>query len=194
LNNLKSCFWRQRDEKQSNEFSFSRFLVPYLSDYNGYAVFMDCDMLMRVDVAELMQEIAEDSSKAAYVVKHTYQPRDGIKYLNTIQYSYPRKNWSSFVVWNCGHEKNKKLTPGYVNVATGLELHRFTWLDDEDLGELDVKWNWLVGEYESPNSDVKNVHWTIGGPYFNEFRNVDFSDEWFEQRDRMLFCKQRNNL
>ena len=189
--NLKGVYTRERDPKQSNEFSFTRFLVPYLCDYQGYGVFFDCDMLLRTDIAEIFKALDEQPEKAVYVVKHSYEPRDDVKYLNTVQYKYPRKNWSSVVLWNCGHEANKKVTPEFVNTATGLELHRFTWLDDEEIGELDVRWNWLVGEYTAPPIDVKNVHWTVGGPYFVEYQNADFSEEWFKEAARMNYCAQR---
>jgi lipopolysaccharide biosynthesis glycosyltransferase len=191
IKNLKTIHNRELDSKQSNEFSFTRFLVPYLCDYEGMAIFMDSDMLLRVDINEVFDEINNEKDKAVYVVKHSYEPRDDVKYLGTVQYAYPRKNWSSFVVWNCAHPKNKKLTRDYVNTASGLELHRFTWLDDNEIGELGVTWNWLVGEYTSPPDDVKNVHWTIGGPYFKEYKDADFSQEWFETNERMNFCKQR---
>ena len=109
LANLKAIFKRERDPKQSNEFSYTRFLVPHLSDYKGYALFFDCDMMLRTDIQEIFDEVNKDPGKAVYVVKHDYQPRDDIKYLNTIQYKYPRKNWSSVVLWNCGHPENKKI-------------------------------------------------------------------------------------
>jgi len=190
LANLKEIFTRERDVKQSNEFSFTRFLVPYLSDYKGYAIFFDCDMILRTDIQEIFDEVDKNPGKAIYVVKHDYQPRNDVKYLNTVQYKYPRKNWSSVVVWNCEHLDNKKVTPQFVNSASAMDLHRFTWLKDEDIGELNIKWNWLVGEYEDPPSDVKIVHWTVGGPYFTEYKNADFADEWFDERFKMLFCKQ----
>jgi lipopolysaccharide biosynthesis glycosyltransferase len=191
LKNLKGIHSRPRDPKQSNEFSYTRFLVPYLSDFKGYAIFFDCDMMVRVDINEIFSEIKTNPNKAVYVVKHNYEPKDDIKYLNTVQYAYPRKNWSSVVLWNCEHPAHKKLTPEYVNTATGLELHRFSWLKDEDIGELDIEWNWLVGDYSNPPNNVKNVHWTIGGPYFHEYKNVDFSDEWFRERDLVNYCEQR---
>ena len=185
---FRNFFNRQRDEKQSNDFSFTRFLVPYLNQYAGYAIFMDCDMMVRTDIFEVFEEI--DDQDAISVVKHDYTPSDKVKYLNNKQYAYPRKNWSSFVVWNCGNIKHRKLTPKFVETATGLELHRFTWLDDNEIGELDVKWNWLVGDYINPPKDVKNIHWTVGGPYFNEYSTVDFSSEWFAMNERMNFCEQ----
>lgn len=193
IKNLKGVYTRERNPKQSNEFSFTRFLVPYLSGFQGYALFFDCDMMLRTDIAEIFDVIESQPGKAVYVVKHDYEPRDGIKFLNTVQYQYPRKNWSSVVLWDCSHPANKIVTPDYVNTASPMELHRFKWLDDEQIGELDVRWNWLVGEYDEPPVDVKNVHWTVGGPYFEEYNSVDFSKEWFAEKNRMTFCMQRDN-
>ncbi|CAH0343183.1 glycosyltransferase [Rhizobium sp. CECT 9324] len=191
LRNLESIFTRERDPKQSNEFSFTRFLVPHLCNFEGHALFVDCDQMMRTDIAEIFEVLEEQPGKAVYVVQHDYQPKEGIKYLNTVQYAYPRKNWSSVVLWDCGHSSNKAVTADFVNTATPLDLHRFTWLKDEEIGELNVRWNWLVGEYDEPPADVKNVHWTVGGPYFDEYRNSHFADEWFAERDRMTFVQQR---
>ena len=190
LANLKGIFNRPRDPKQSNEFSFTRFLVPYLCNFEGQGIFFDCDQMLRTDIAEIFSVIEEQPGKAVYVVKHTYEPRDDVKYLNTVQYKYPRKNWSSVVLWNCCHEKNKIVTPDFVKNSDGLKLHRFTWLEDNEIGELDMRWNWLVGEYCDPPNDVKNVHWTVGGPYFHEYANTNFSQEWFHERDLMQFCLQ----
>ncbi|MEK0416876.1 MAG: hypothetical protein RI949_882 [Pseudomonadota bacterium] len=194
LANLRGIYRRPRDPKQSNEFSFSRFLVPYLCGYQGYAAFFDCDMMLRTDVTQLFDEADLDPMKAVHVVKHDYEPKDDVKYLNTVQYKYPRKNWSSVVVWNCGHPSNRKVTPDFVNTASAMDLHRFTWLKDDEIGGLDVRWNWLVGEYADPPKNVHNVHWTVGGPYFDEFRDADFAQEWFEERDRMGFCLQRSEV
>jgi hypothetical protein len=191
LKNLESIYNRERPAEQSNEFSFSRFLAPYLSDYQGYALFFDCDMMLRVDIAQIFEEIKDQPNKAVYVVQHDYRPKNKIKYLGNVQYTYPRKNWSSVVLWNCAHPANKVVTPEFVNSAEPKELHRFTWLDDSEIGKLDVRWNWLVGEYDEPPEDVKNVHWTVGGPYFIEYQNVDFSDEWFKERAKMEYCAQR---
>jgi hypothetical protein len=191
IKNLGNEFFRERDAKQSNEFSFTRFLVPYIMEYQGWAIFMDCDMMLREDIYNVFDDIIDDSQKAVYVVKHDYTAEEGLKYLNTVQYSYPRKNWSSFVLWNCSHEANKRVTKEWVNTASGLELHRFTWLDDSQIGDLNIRWNWLVGDYINPPINVANVHWTLGGPYFNEFRNVDFCEEWFEMYEKMKNCEQR---
>ena len=194
LFNLKKVYTRARDPKQSNEFSFSRFLIPYLCDYKGYGIYLDCDMMLRCDITEMLAVTEEQPNKAVYVVKHNYEPKDEIKYLNTVQYKYPRKNWSSVILWNAGHKSNAVVDHEYVNTASGMELHRFKWLNDEDIGELDVKWNWLVGDYDKPPIDVKNVHWTLGGPYFEEYKKSDFSDEWFNEYEKMIYCKQREEI
>ena len=194
LANLKGVYTRQRDPRQSNEFSLSRFLVPYLCNYQGVGIFFDCDMMLRTDISEIFSAMDQQPGKAVYVVKHTYEPREGIKYLNTVQYKYPRKNWSSVVLWDCAHPSNRAVTSDFVNKAEPLALHRFTWLKDEEIGELDVRWNWLVGEYDEAPSDVKNVHWTIGGPYFHEYKDAEFAQEWFAERDRVQYCLQREPL
>lgn len=191
ITNLQNIYTRERDPRQSNEFSFTRFLVPYLCDYKGYGIFFDCDMLLRCDVAEMFEATISQPNKAVYVVKHDYQPRENIKYLNNVQYSYPRKNWSSVVLWNCEHPSNKTVTPEFVNTGSPMDLHRFTWLQDEQIGDLDVRWNWLVGEYDSPPHDVKNVHWTVGGPYFEEYKDADFANEWHTESERATYCLQR---
>ena len=121
------------------------------------------------------------------VVKHDYTPKTQVKYLGAIQYPYPRKNWSSVMLFNC--PRCRKLTPKYVNSAHPMDLHRFNWTKDELIGELSTDWNHLVGEYKE-NPDAKIVHWTLGGPYFNETRDTEFSDEWFAMRDKMLNCNQ----
>ena len=125
----------------SNEFIYSRFLTPYLNNFEGWAIFADGDMLCREDVSELWS--LRDDSKAVMVVKHDYETKQSIKYLGAPNQNYPRKNWSSVVLWNCGHESNKILTPDFISSSTGAELHRFTWLDNDLIGELPIEWNWL---------------------------------------------------
>lgn len=192
LRNLEKTFKRPRDNLQSNEFSISRFLVPFLCNYYGFAAYFDCDMLIRCDVTELFNIAAASPEKAIYVVKHNYVPRNEIKYLNTKQYVYPRKNWSSMVLWNCAHQSNRRLSVEHVETAPAMHLHRFQWLNDDEIGELGPQWNWLVGEYNNPPIDLKNIHWTLGGPYFKEFADADFANDWFVERDKMIFCKQRS--
>jgi hypothetical protein len=181
-------FWdRPRDSRQSNDFSYTRFLVPYLCNYMGTAIYMDCDMLVLSDIAEL-NDLCK-TNKAVHVVKHDYVPKDEYKYLGRKQYSYPRKNWSSFIVWDSYNKSNWKLTPDLIKKETGSYLHRFGWLKDDEIGELDPKWNWLVGEYSDPPTDVKNVHWTNGGPYFKDYDTAAFSDEWNKTKQKVNYCK-----
>ncbi|MDX0408650.1 glycosyl transferase [Sinorhizobium medicae] len=188
LNNVENIFTRERNPLQSTEFSFSRFLVPYLSRYEGWSLFADCDMLMRTDIAQLWE--LRDDRYAAMCVKHDYIPKVETKFLGQVQTKYEKKNWSSVILFN--NAKCRKLDLDYVNTASGLELHQFKWLESDDLiGELPASWNWLVNEYEySP--DAKLVHFTDGGPYFDEYKNDDYAEEWFATRDRVLHVTQRS--
>lgn len=187
LDNVSSIFTRERNPLQTTEFSFSRFLVPYLSNYEGWSLFADCDMLMRADIAELWS--LRDDRYAAMCVKHDYVPKVETKFLGQTQTKYEKKNWSSVIMFN--NAKCRSLTPDFVNTATGLQLHQFKWLESEDLiGELPPAWNWLVNEYDY-NDDAKLVHFTDGGPYFDEYKNDDYAPEWFAARERVLGVTQR---
>jgi hypothetical protein len=170
---------------QSNQFIFSRFLVPYLMDYRGVAAFFDGDMLLRDDVAKLFDHADLLTGKAVWVVKHDYKTKSETKYLNQVNKDYPRKNWSSVVLWNCGHFKNRKLTPEYIAEATGQHLHRFEWLDDDDIGELPPVWNWLPDEL-GENDEAKLIHHTLGTPCFldPQYSLAPMASEW--HRERML--------
>ena len=175
LQNIKDNFTRERSNIESTEFSFSRFIVPHLMNYKGWALFMDCDQLMLADVAELWR--LRDERYAVQVCKHDYIPRADKKFLGQVQTKYEKKNWSSFMLMNC--DKCTALTPDYVNSATGLQLHQFKWLEGDHLiGDLPLEWNWLVSEYEY-KEDVKNVHFTEGGPWFEEYKGCDYSIDWF---------------
>ena len=187
LDQLKGVFHRERNALQSTEFSFSRFLVPWMCGYEGWAVFMDCDMLMREDVAKLWE--LRDERYAVQVVKHVHVPNEETKFLGAVQTKYEKKNWSSVMLMNCA--KCRTLTPDFVNRASGLELHQFKWLPgDEQIGELPSKWNHLV-EYDPPRGDASLLHYTIGGPWFAEYANCQYSDEWRAERDDMLSAKGR---
>ena len=174
LANLKGVFTRPANAISSTEFSFSRFLTPYLSNYEGWSLFMDCDMLARADFADLFA--LADDRYAVMVAKHDYTPRDAIKFEGHVQTKYEKKNWSSVVLFN--NARCRALDPAFVNTASGLELHQFKWLaSDEEIGALPLEWNWLVGEYDF-NPDAKVAHFTRGGPYFPAYANEDYSDEW----------------
>ena len=174
--NLGGLYTRPRNAISSTEFSFSRFLTPYLSNYEGWSLFMDCDMIARADFAELFA-LADDAF-AVMVAKHDYTPRADIKFSGHVQTKYEKKNWSSVVLFN--NARCRALTPDFVNTATGLELHQFKWLESEDqIGRLPPEWNWLVGAYDH-NPEAKVAHYTLGGPYFPAYRDVDYGEEWRE--------------
>jgi len=185
LSQLKTQMWRKRGNLQTTEFSFSRFLTPYLCKYEGWAIFMDCDMLVLDDIAKLWN--LQDKNFAVQCVKHNHIPKEKTKFLNQPQTAYEKKNWSSVMLLNCG--KCKALTPEYVNTASGLELHCFRWLSNENLiGELPPRWNHLVDyDPELSINDISNLHYTSGGPYFEEYRDCGYSDVWMEERKKMLF-------
>jgi lipopolysaccharide biosynthesis glycosyltransferase len=180
-------YWREPNPLASTDFSFSRFLVPYLCDFRGWAIFSDNDMLMLDDVANLWK--LRDERYAVQVVKHNHVPKEETKFLGRTQTKYQKKNWSSVMLLNCA--KCTRLTPDYVNTASGLELHQFKWLDgDEQIGELPSRWNHLVG-YDAPRRDASLVHFTIGGPYFAEYEQCEYAAEWFAERERMNKVQQR---
>jgi lipopolysaccharide biosynthesis glycosyltransferase len=176
----------------SNAFIYSRFLVPYLCDFKGMALWVDGDMIVRSDIAELLWEFQQD--EAVKVVKHHYQTKHPIKYLGAKNEDYPKKNWSSVMLWNCGHHLNKQLTPRFVMEKDGKYLHRFQWLKypEEQVGKLDETWNWLETEYEY-NPDAKLVHHTLGTPCFKDYQNTDYAQEWWETYQRMIYPLKGKN-
>ena len=180
-------YWRGIDSLASTEFSLTRFLVPTLAK-EGYAIFCDCDFLFLTDINKVLDEINPD--KAVSVVKHDYTPKESVKMDGCRQDAYPRKNWSSFMVFNCDHPKVKALTPEVVNNETPEYLHRFQWLDDEDIGSLSVKWNYLVGIYPRNYPDIHALHYTLGGPWFGI--DCDFADEWECERRKYLLATKSN--
>jgi hypothetical protein len=182
LSQLSSVLTRERHPLQSTDFSFSRFLTPYLCGYEGWSIFMDCDMLALDDIAQLYDQ--RDERYAVMAVKHRHVPKEDVKFLGEPQSRYEKKNWSSVMLFN--NARCRSLTPEYVNTATGLELHQFKWLECDDLiGSLPSKWNHLVG-YDPPHANVFLVHYTLGGPYFEEYRDCEYAAEWLAERDAML--------
>ena len=188
LSQLSAIFTREKHPLQSTEFSFSRFLTPYLCAYTGWSVFMDCDMLMRDDIARLWE--LRDERYAVMVVKHQHVPRETQKFLGMPQSRYEKKNWSSVMLFN--NARCAALTPEYVSTASGLDLHQFKWLArEDDIGELPRRWNHLVG-YDSPDPGAALVHYTLGGPYFAEYSACEYADEWRAERERMLAVIERD--
>ena len=188
LSQLHGLMTRARDPLQSTDFSFSRFLTPFLCDYQGWAVFMDCDMLVLDDIVKLWG--LRDENYAVQVVKHDHIPKEDTKFLGSSQTRYEKKNWSSVMLLNCA--KCKMLTPDYVNTASGLDLHRFHWLDGDHLiGDIPHSWNHLVAyDPSKPTTEISNLHFTSGGPYFNEYQNTEYANEWVNEKDEMLRVEQ----
>jgi hypothetical protein len=190
LSQLDGLLRRERHPLQSTDFAFSRFLTPHLSGYEGWSVFMDCDMLMLDDIAKLWA--LRDDRYAVQVVKHDHQPRETVKFLGQAQTQYPKKNWSSVMLFN--NARCRALTPEYVSAASGLELHQFKWLPDEALiGALPRRWNHLVGYYQ-PTREASLVHYTLGGPYFDEYRDCEYAAEWRAELDAMRHAEQHRAL
>jgi lipopolysaccharide biosynthesis glycosyltransferase len=178
---------RSIDKLASTEFTFTRFLVPELCNFNGWAVFMDCDMILQTDIAELFSQA--DDKYAVMCVKHDYTPKEGTKMDGKAQTVYPRKNWSSVVLFNCSHPSNQSLNVELINdpETTGKYLHRFSWLKDEEIGELKPEWNWLAGWYKEPNDGKpKLIHYTEGGPWFENYRDCEYHSEWKKELYDMM--------
>lgn len=173
-----------RDEKPfSTDFSFTRFLVPALALHQGWALFCDCDFLFTADV-EVLFGLA-DPKYAVQVVKHQHDPSETVKMDGVRQTKYHRKNWSSLILWNCEHPSNRLLTTQAINHEPGQWLHAFGWLRDEEIGDLPLTWNWLSGVNEPLDGEkVPNaIHYTLGGPWFENWRHVPYADLWMKERD-----------
>lgn len=170
----------------SNAFIYSRFLVPYLIGYKGWAIFADGDMVCLGDIAELWN--LRDDKYAAMVVKHDYTTKHPQKYLGTSMQThnanYPRKNWSSVILWNCGHPSNAVLTPEYVMSSTGAALHRFQHLKDEEIGEICSTWNWLPQEM-GENPEAKLLHFSIGVPGIDHYSQCEQAGHWHDALTRV---------
>ena len=181
LNTLNE--YTENHQDGSNAFSYSRFLVPYLCDYEGIAIFCDGDMICNGDIAELVNYVIEDQSKAVFVVKHDYKTKHPVKYLGNKNEDYPRKNWSSVILFNNTH--NNDLTLEAVMNNDGKYLHRFSWLKDDQIGELPIEWNYLESENE-PMDNIKLIHYTIGTPCFEGYKDTDNAYHWLDVYARMI--------
>jgi len=186
---LRDAGWYKRpiDKLASTEFTFTRFLIPELCNFNGWALFMDCDMILRTDIKELFDQA--DDQYAVMCVKHDYNPKSTTKMDRQQQTIYPRKNWSSVMLFNCGHKSNQKLTQDLVNdpEINGAYLHRFSWLKDKEIGSLKPEWNWLVGHYNEPqDGKPKLIHYTEGGPWFENYRECEYHEDWKTELFEMM--------
>jgi lipopolysaccharide biosynthesis glycosyltransferase len=161
----------------STEFSHTRFLVPELMGFKGWALFLDCDMLFRGDVKELF-EMADDRY-AVMCVKHRHKVKSGVKMDGSLQQDYFRKNWSSFMMINCGHPSNRKLTKEVVNTARGGWMHALSWLEEHEIGNLPDTYNWIAGV--SPSNVIpKVIHYSEGGPWMDGYQECVHADLWYE--------------
>lgn len=172
IDKLKNYLWREKDPLASTEFTITRFLVPYLSDYMGYSLFVDCDVLFKENPRNIIKEIEHSSD--VYCVPHNYTPFQDIKMDNRKQHVYPRKNWSSVMLFN--NYQCQYLNLRYINSATPSELHQMMWA--QSIGKLDPKWNHLVGYYNHPNPSI--IHYTDGGPWISGYENCEYSEEWIK--------------
>lgn len=179
-------YWRPVDRLSSTEFTFTRFLVPALTHYRGWALFIDCDTLLQTDLNELFD--LTDDKYAVMVVKHDYTPLSQTKMDGRLQTVYPRKNWSSVMLFNCEHPSNKVLTKELVSDTSkdGGYFHRFNWLQDDEIGELHHEWNWLVGHYYKHDGLPKLIHYTEGGPWFKNYFMQDLSDVWKDEYQQLM--------
>ena len=181
INSLKE--YKEVHADGSNDFIYSRFLTPYLNNFEGWAIFADGDMICQGDIKELWN--LRDESKALLVVKHNYETKVSKKYLGNVNENYPRKNWSSVILWNCSHPKHRILTPEFISKQPGSYLHRFSWLDDSDIGELPKEWNWLAIEYPE-NKNAKLIHYTLGTPCFKEYKDSEMASIWYDTYQKTI--------
>ena len=177
----------------SSDFTFTRFLVPALNQYDGLALFMDADMFIRWDIEELFNTYGKREEYAVQVVKHNYRPNEGLKMDGQVQQNYNRKNWSSFVLWNCSHPSNLNLTVDDVNTKSGSWLHGFSWLSNDEIGSIEPEWNWLDG-WSPENIVPKNVHFTTGGPWFEDWEgkrksDTEYAGEWQAFKSKVFMDK-----
>lgn len=176
---------RPVDPLAATEFTLTRYLVPHLTNYRGWALYVDCDVLCLSNIQSLFD--LADPNYALMCVQHkSYTPKTTHKMDGRIQAVYPRKNWSSVMLWNCAHPSNRILTPNTVNKESPKYFHRFEWLKDELIGNLSVEWNWLVGYYNGSYGTPKILHYTDGGPWFKQYRHCEYSEAWKEYLMEML--------
>ena len=173
INSLST--YKEVHEDGSNNFIYSRFLVPYLLNFKGWAIYADGDMVCLEDIKKLWD--LRDENYAVQVVKHNYKTKITKKYLGHKNEDYPRKNWSSLILWNCKHPSHKILTPKFIQKQNGAYLHRSSWIKDNEIGELKKEWNWLAMEYEEKD-DINLIHYTIGTPCFKEYENTSLASYW----------------
>ena len=174
-----SDYNRKRNKLESTDFSFARFWTPFESNFKGLSIFLDSDFLFLKPIDDLID--LYDEKYAVMCCKHDYNPKNKIKMDGKTQTIYPRKNWSSLILFNCSHKKNRALEPWLLNTLTGSYLHRFSWLTDREIGSLPLEWNWLVNWYnEEPGFYPKALHFTEGGPWLEKYKHCSYSHVWHD--------------
>lgn len=168
---------REKDQYESTQFAFARFFAPYLSGFKGISIFLDGDFLLLESIDKLLD--LYNPKYALQCCQHDYIPKESVKMGGKKQAAWPRKNWSSLMIINNEHPKNKTLTPTTINNQSGAFLHRFKWLDDAEIGSLPLQWNWLVNWYTEPDDGYPlAIHYTEGGPWLKEYEDCEYSDLW----------------
>lgn len=180
--------YKETHGDNSNHFVYTRFLVPHLMGYTDWAIFIDGDMVLKADIVKLWN--LREYDKDVMVVKHDYKTKMTTKYMGAKNEDYPRKNWSSVILWNCASWPNRKLTPEFVQSQPGSYLHRFSWLDDSRIGALPPEWNWLPDEFGA-NTEANLLHYTLGTPCFTEFADTPQAETWHKERILTEYCQQR---
>jgi hypothetical protein len=192
----QGLFWRSMDRRgsqhydlvsnapTSTDFAVARFLTPILCQ-TGFALFVDCDVVFLEDPRDMLHDIVAGEGYPVYVVKHEHEPVELWKMVNQKQTSYPRKNWSSVMLFNCQHPANERLSLRDVNERPGRDLHAFYWLHDSEIGELDKRWNWLVNVQPPPweGIDTGIAHFTLGGPFNEGWAGAPHDEIWLRAHD-----------
>ena len=168
---------RPDDPLASTDFSFSRFMVPAICGYQGMSLFVDGDFVFTDDVFKLFDTaMGQRPVVSVSVVKHQYVPRQTIKMDGKEQVPYPRKNWSSLMLFN--NAKCKALSARTVNERSAKWLHQFDWCRDDEIGSLPPEWNFLVGEYPQAHTLPRGIHYTNGIPSLPEYAACDYASVW----------------
>ena len=71
INSLSN--YNERHNDGSNDFIYSRFLVPHLMNFKGWAIYADGDMICLEDIKKLWNQ--RNNNYAVQVVKHDYETK-----------------------------------------------------------------------------------------------------------------------
>ena len=136
------------------DFTFTRFLVPYLCGYEGVGVFLDADIIVRCDIAELFSLADEHHSVQVSRGPHRFE-------------------WPAVMLFNA--DRCRDLTPEYIETG---EPFSFDW---GTVGDIPPEYHHIVG-YDAPRRDAKVVHYTAGVPEFQEVGACEHASEWHREK------------